>query len=620
MATARTSEIIRDLRRAALLGDSMSMTDGQLLEYFIARRDEAAFEALLRRHGPMVLNLCRRMIGNLQDAEDAFQAAFLVLARKAAVVVPREGVGNWLYGVAYRTARRAKAASARHYAREKQVKDMPHPAIEQVPGSGDAELVLDEELNKLPAKYRLPIVLCELEGRTRKDVARQLKLPEGTLSSRLATARRMLARRLTRRGVALSAGAMAVALSQGAVTASLPKTLVVSTMQAVAAMTTAHTLAGVVSAPVAALAEGVLKSMMLTKLKTTAAIFLLLACAGIGAGLLAQSRATSKDDSKPKVAQKPTAGADLTPQPMRIQMELGRLRGTWIKTETENITQNGKPLPPREKKVTYVIEDDKLIRLGDDGLIDETLTLKLDPSSSNPKDRLETVDLVSLQYGTLWGIYQLDGDSLKIRFSMEEGNRPTGFSPTDWEYKRVSRTPAKTGPRFVNAPGCFWMIDPCAPSPLMAVAPMGIVFAYEKNRDGATLITLATAASRFETSEYRPVLLDAGKTRYLPEPDGGGSSGRRDGVTVSLNRWRMDPKILPADKVVWVGIEAVTTEAHRIAAIEALEVAKKEHVEVLPWPELAKPYAFTLTTTDRRTIRSEDLRGKVVLLDCWTSL
>ncbi|HMC63708.1 MAG TPA: sigma-70 family RNA polymerase sigma factor, partial [Gemmataceae bacterium] len=262
MATAHTSEVVRDLRRAALLDSAMSMTDGQLLECFMTRRDEAAFEALVRRHGPMVLNVCRRTVGNLQDAEDAFQAVFLILARKAASVVPREGVGNWLYGVAYRTARRAKAASSRHYAREKQVKDMPHPVIEQPHGSGDVELVLDEELNKLPAKYRLAVVLCELEGRTRKEVARQLRLPEGTLSSRLATARRMLARRLMRRGIALSAGAMAVALSRGAAAACLPKTLIFSTMQAVSALTTASTLAGVVSAPVAALAEGVLKSMM----------------------------------------------------------------------------------------------------------------------------------------------------------------------------------------------------------------------------------------------------------------------------------------------------------------------------------------------------------------------
>src|SRR5438105_15033314 len=110
MATSQLRGVVSHLRRAALLGDGGGMTDGQLLECFMTRRDEAAFEALVRRHGPMVLNVCRRTVGNLQDAEDAFQAVFLVLARKAASVVPREGVGNWLYGVAYRTARRAKAA------------------------------------------------------------------------------------------------------------------------------------------------------------------------------------------------------------------------------------------------------------------------------------------------------------------------------------------------------------------------------------------------------------------------------------------------------------------------------------------------------------------------------
>jgi RNA polymerase sigma factor (sigma-70 family) len=619
MPTARTSPVIHQLRRAALLGDVMSMTDGELLDCFITRRDDAAFEALLRRHGPMVLNLCRRMIGNFQDAEDAFQAAFLVLARKAAVVVPREGVGNWLYGVAYRTARRAKAVSARHHAREKQVKDMPHRAIEPAHGLEDVELVLDEELNRLPAKYRLPVVLCELEGRSRKEVARQLKLPEGTLSSRLATARRMLARRLTRRGVALGTGAMAAALSQSTAGACLSKPLILGTMQAVSAFTMANTLPGLgglggaVSAPVVALAEGVLKSMMLTKLKTTATIFLLLACAGIGAGLLAQSRALTKEVPKAKEAQKPTALGDITPLSMRIQKELRQMRGTWSRTETEEIIENGRQLPPREKKVTYVLADDKLIRLGDDGLIDETLTLKLDPTAS-PK----AVDMISLQYGTLWGIYELDGDSLKIAYSTDEDKRPTKFSSSDLEFKRVSRTPAKTSPRFVNAPGCFWMIEPSAPSPLFAT--LGIVFTHEKDREGATLITLASAGSGIDNPEYRPVLLDAGKTRYLPELDVGGSSGGRHGVVASLNRWRMDPKILPADKVVGLGIEAVTPEAHRIAATLALEQAKKDHIEVLSWPEPARPYAFTLTTLDGRTIRSEDLKGKVVLLDCWASL
>src|SRR5262245_11157184 len=128
MATkAANNTVFGHLRRVALLGAGPELTDGQLLEQFIGRRDETAFAVLVRRHGPLVFGVCRRMLGNLHDAEDAFQATFLVLARKAPTVVPREAVGNWLYGVAYRTARRAKASAARRWAREKQVKNMPQP-------------------------------------------------------------------------------------------------------------------------------------------------------------------------------------------------------------------------------------------------------------------------------------------------------------------------------------------------------------------------------------------------------------------------------------------------------------------------------------------------------------
>src|SRR5262249_42961899 len=156
------------LRRAALLRDGGGMTDGQLLECFLTRRDEAAFAALVRRHGPMVLGVCRRMLHNPHDAEDAFQATFPVLGRKAATIARRELLGNWLYGVAYRTALDARAAAARRRVREKQVSEMPEPeasASEDV--WRDLRPLLDEELSRLPDKYRVPVVLCDLEGRTR---------------------------------------------------------------------------------------------------------------------------------------------------------------------------------------------------------------------------------------------------------------------------------------------------------------------------------------------------------------------------------------------------------------------------------------------------------------------
>src|SRR5262245_14060918 len=271
MATGQMSGVVRHLRRAALLQDGGGMTDGQLLECFITRRDEAAFETLVRRHAPMVLGVCRRVLRHPQDAEDAFQATFLVLARKAAALGQRELVGNWRYEAAYRAAMEAKAVRRR--VKERQVSAMPEPvAAEEAEVWRDLRPVLDRELNRLPDRYRVPVVLCDLEGRTRRDVARQLGLPEGTLSGRLTTARRLLAKRLARHGVALSAGALAAVLSQHAAAAGVPAPLVVPTVQAAALLAAGETAAGLVSAKVAALTEGVLKAMLMTRLRVTAGV------------------------------------------------------------------------------------------------------------------------------------------------------------------------------------------------------------------------------------------------------------------------------------------------------------------------------------------------------------
>jgi RNA polymerase sigma-70 factor (ECF subfamily) len=206
MATRQLSRAIEGVRRAALLRKGASLSDGQLLGRFVERHDEAAFEALVRRHGPMVLGVCGRVLGHHQDAEDAFQATFLVLAKKAASVKPRELVGNFLYGVACHVARKARALADRRKAREKQVMDMPESEAASNGEWTDLRPLLDQELGRLPAKYRGPIVLCDLEGKARKDVARQLGWPEGTLSGRLARGRALLAKRLARQGLALSGG------------------------------------------------------------------------------------------------------------------------------------------------------------------------------------------------------------------------------------------------------------------------------------------------------------------------------------------------------------------------------------------------------------------------------
>src|SRR5262249_24070581 len=184
-----------------------------------------ALAALVQRHGPMVWGVCRRLLTH-HDAEDAFQATFVVLVRKAPTIAPRELVGNWLYGVAHQAALRARRPRARRRAKEVRVAQMPDAEDAQQDGGADLRPVLDQELSRLPDHYRAVIVLSDLEGRTRKEVAAQLGCPEGTVASRLVRARSMLARRLTGRGVALSGGALAAVLAEQLASASVPKSAV----------------------------------------------------------------------------------------------------------------------------------------------------------------------------------------------------------------------------------------------------------------------------------------------------------------------------------------------------------------------------------------------------------
>jgi RNA polymerase sigma factor (sigma-70 family) len=271
--TGRWKSTLEHLRPA----DGGGLSDGQLLARFLDGREEDAFAALVRRHGPMVLGVCRRVLGNVHDAEDAFQATFLVLARKAAAVLRREAVAAWLYGVAHRTALRARARADKRRARERQVRDMPHPEVGP-PEAQDWRPLLDRALSRLPEKYRAPVVLCDLECKSRREAARRLGLLEGTLASRLATARRLLARRLGRCGLTLSAGALAAALAEGAV--AVPAPLVRETVKAAALV--AGGRAAAVATPAAALMNEVLEAMWITKLKVGAAAVLAVALLGAG--------------------------------------------------------------------------------------------------------------------------------------------------------------------------------------------------------------------------------------------------------------------------------------------------------------------------------------------------
>jgi RNA polymerase sigma factor (sigma-70 family) len=301
MPSRSTNSVIEHLR-TAVLRHGAGPGDGELLGRFVERHDPAALAALVKRHGPMVWGVCRRLLGH-HDAEDAFQATFLVLVRKAASVVPREMVGNWLYGVAHQAALQARRTAARRRAREVQVTVMPDPEAVRQDRWSDVQPLLDEELSRLPDNYRAVLVLCDLEGRTRKEVARQLGVPEGTVAGRLARARTMLAKRLTGRGVTLSGGALAAVLAQNAASAVVPDSVVTSTICAagfVAAGRAAVTGPGSVKA--AALSEGVLKAMMLSKLRSVVAVVLVLGFLVAGATVL--SCRTAAQDRPPVVEER----------------------------------------------------------------------------------------------------------------------------------------------------------------------------------------------------------------------------------------------------------------------------------------------------------------------------
>jgi RNA polymerase sigma factor (sigma-70 family) len=307
MATSQMSKVIQQVRRTVFLQDGAGLTDGQLLECFLNRREEAAMAVLVRRHAPMVWGVVRRILSNHHDAEDAFQATFLVLLRKAASIASRELLPNWLYGVAHQTALKARVTLAKRKERERQVTELPEPApTEQDPGD-DLRPLLDQELSRLPDKYRVVLVLCDLEYKTRKEAARQLGLPEGTVASRLTRARILLAKRLGRYVLAVSGGALAGMLSQKMASASVPPSMVSATIKAATLVRAGQTAAaGVISVRVAALTEGVLKTMLLTKLKVATAVMLVvLGLVAFGGGRLTDHTAAAQPHLSESIGSKP---------------------------------------------------------------------------------------------------------------------------------------------------------------------------------------------------------------------------------------------------------------------------------------------------------------------------
>jgi RNA polymerase sigma factor (sigma-70 family) len=274
MANGLGGTVLPQLQRIFHGGTLAGMTDGQLLERFAARNDEAAFEALLARHGPLVLTVCRNLLRDRDDVEDAFQATLLVLVRKAGSIRLEASLGPWIYSVAYRVAIRARANRILRTSRENTVADLDPQAPSGDLDGHDVSPLLHDELARLPERLRAPIVLCYLQGLTHESAAEQLCWPVGTVRSRMARARTLLRERLTRKGVALSAGFL-IGSSRQTNAAMIPRVLADETTQAAMRVAAGQAaVAGVLSTRAAALMEGVLMAMKLTKLKAVATVAL----------------------------------------------------------------------------------------------------------------------------------------------------------------------------------------------------------------------------------------------------------------------------------------------------------------------------------------------------------
>jgi len=338
----RISGVLQRLRHAALLQHCGQLTDHDLLERYIGARDESAFALLVKRHGPMILALCWRILRQQQDAEDAFQATFLVLARKCSAIRKREAVASWLHRVAFRAANKLRCTRARRQARETPWFDLPQMGCSDDLGTQETQRLLEEELNRLADKYRAPLLLCCVQGRTRDEAAQQLGWSVGVLRGRLDRGRQLLRARLARRGVALSAALLPLGLAGTSEAALLPE-LLCTTVRA--AMTAGHAGAVAVSAQAVALSQGVMNAMFLAKLKVIAVVLATLTFLGTGVGLVTYNARAQGDLNDVRRVQRtsdsrqPTRAdqvADLRREVERLRLELEQAR-LLLKSANEEI-------------------------------------------------------------------------------------------------------------------------------------------------------------------------------------------------------------------------------------------------------------------------------------------
>ncbi len=401
MGGAGSGAVLRQVDRLFGRGTVAGLGEGQLLDRYLAGRDEVAFEALVARHGPMVLGVCRRLLGDPHDVEDAFQATFLVLVKKAGAIRDRDLLGPWLYGVAHRVAVRSRGRAAQRRSREATGLSPEPVEAPTEPGSGELRPVLDEEIGRLPEKYRVPILLCYFEGLSHDEAATNLRWPVGTVRSRLARGRDLLRGRLTRRGLAPVAGLIASGLTPRATSAAVPPALIEATVRAATRLAAGRAMtAGAVSASVAALTKGVVTTMFLGKLKVAAVGLVAAGIAATGAGVWAGRGLKASD------------GPDGAPAP--LAGDLAKLQGKWEAIKVIPPPIQWQFRKPGSGKYTWEVEGSSIIRMDferrDDGSEAESIDrgrLRLDEART-PK----VIDFVNTDGSQVItaGIYKLEGD------------------------------------------------------------------------------------------------------------------------------------------------------------------------------------------------------------------
>lgn len=390
---------------AAGSGNRGEANDALLLQDYLARGDPRAFAALVQRHSPLVWGVCRRLLDHEQDAEDALQATFVVLMRRARSLTRPHLLGNWLYGVAYRVASKIRSANARKRARESPMADPPAPESDDELLRGELRSVLDDELQQLPRRYRRPLVLFYLEGRSAEDVASILGCPKGTILSQLARGRERLRGRLLRRGITLSAGLLAGFLSGVTSTeAALPQTILDWSLRLQSGSALAEAIQQSISTQAKLVSQQVLKEMLALKLQLIGVI-VVTGLLSVGIGTVVYRSLTSTPVAVPQAISR---------------SDVDELQGTWDVTE---VSYAGGLLPAKRFPFARLrIRGDTFTQEGADGKLE--MSFRID-SGRNPK----TMDMETREFHreTYHAIYDLNGDTLRICRREADQDRPTTF-------------------------------------------------------------------------------------------------------------------------------------------------------------------------------------------------